>query len=76
MERNYGNDNKFHKIMRKARHNMPLVHMVNKLDKDILNSGSKYIIENDKFIIEDINIISNNIKESVIRNKYNKVYKI
>lgn len=69
-------NDKFHKIMLKARYNMPLVHMVNKLDKDILNSGSKYIIENDKFIIEDMNIICNDIKESVIRNKYNKVYKI
>lgn len=62
---------KLHKIIRKLRYNMPVVHMVNKLDKDILNSGSKYIIE-----IEEINIISNDIKESVIRNRYNKVYKI
>ena len=67
---------KFHKIMRKARYNMPVVCMVNKLDKDIINSGSKYIIENDKLIIEDMNIICNDIKESVIRNRYNKVYKI
>ena len=62
---------KLYSVMRKVRYNMPVVHMVNKLDKDILNSGSKYIIE-----IEDINIISNDIKESVIRNRYNKVYKI
>lgn len=62
---------KLYSVMRKVRYNMPVVHMVNKLDKDILNSGSKYIIE-----IEEINIISNDIKESVIRNRYNKVYKI
>ena len=67
---------KLHGIIRKARYNMPVVHIVRKLDKDILNSGSKYIIENDKLIIEDMNIISNDIKESVIRNRYNKVYKI
>lgn len=67
---------KFHKIMWKARHNMPVVRMVNKLDKDILNIASKSIIENDKLIIEEINIIFNDMKESVIRNRYNKVYKI
>ena len=62
-----------HKIMRKARYNMPVVHMDNKLDKDILTMVSKSIIQNDKFIIEDMNIICNDIKESVIRNKYNKI---
>ena len=67
---------KLYTVMRKARYNMPVVHIVNKLEKNILNSGSKYIIENDKLIIEDMNIISNDIKESVIRNRYNKVYKI
>jgi len=67
---------KLHDIMLKVRYNMPVVHIVRKLDKDIINSGSKYIIENDKVIIEDMNIICNEIKESVIRNRYNKVYKI
>ena len=69
-------NDKFHKIMRKARYNMPVVYMVNKLDKDIINSGLKYIIENDNLIIEEINIICNDMKESVIRNRFNKVYKI
>jgi hypothetical protein len=52
---------------------MPLVHMDNKLDKDILTMVSKSIIQNDKFIIEDMNIIWNDIKDSVIKNKYNKI---
>lgn len=67
---------KLHTVMLKTRYNMPVVHMVNKLDRDILNSGLKYIIENQNLIIEDINIICNDIKESVIRNRYKNVYKI
>jgi hypothetical protein len=69
-------DDKLLKILHKARYNMPVVYIVNKLDKDILDIASKNIIENNKLIIENMNIICNDIKESVIRNKYNKVYKI
>lgn len=69
-------DNKLYKIMRKVRYNMPVVHIVNKLDKDILDIASKNIIENNKLIIENMNIICNDIKESVIQNKYKKIYKI
>ena len=65
---------KLHKIIRKLRYNMPVVHMVNKLDKDIIGMVSKYTIDYDKFIIDDINIICNDIQDSVIQNK--KVYKI
>jgi hypothetical protein len=50
--------------------------IVNKLEKDILDIVSKNIIQNDKFTIEDMNMITNNIKDSLIQNKYNKVYKI
>lgn len=67
---------KLYNIMRKARYNMPVVHIVNKLEKDILDIVSKNIIQNDKFIIEDINTITNNIKESIIYNKYQRVFKI
>jgi hypothetical protein len=64
---------KLYTVIRKARYNMSVVHMDNKLEKDILDIVSKNIIQNDKFIIEDMNIICNDIKESVIRNKYNKI---
>ena len=66
---------KLYTVMRKVRYNMPVVHIVNKLEKGMLDIVSKNIIEKME-IIEDINIISNNIKESVIQNKYNRVFKI
>lgn len=69
-------NDRFHKILLKARYNMPVVYEVNKLDKYMLSVISRNILENDKLVIENLNIISNNIKDSVIRNKYNKVYKI
>lgn len=69
-------NDKFHKILLKARYNMPVVYKINKLDKYILSMVSRNILENDKFVIESINIIFNDIKDSVIRNKYKKVYKI
>lgn len=67
---------KLYTVMRKARYNMPVVHIVNKLEKAILDIVSKNIIQNDKFTIEDINIITNNINDSLIQKYNNKVYKI
>lgn len=69
-------NDKFHKILLKVRYNMPVVYEVNKLDKYMLSVVSRDLLENDKLVIENINIICNDIQDSVIRNKYNKVYKI
>ena len=47
---------KLQDIMLKVRYNMTVVHIVNRLEKDMLDIVSKNIIEKMR-IIEDINII-------------------
>lgn len=69
-------NDRFHKILLKVRYNMSVVYFIRKLDKDILSAFSGTITLNDKLEIENINIISNGIKDSVIKNKYKQVYKI
>lgn len=63
---------KVYKAMLKARYNMPVVYFVRELDKHILDMVSRTILENDKFIIEDFNNISNTISNSlIIQSEYN-----
>lgn len=70
-------NDKLHKIMFKSRYNMPVVYFVRELDKHILNIVSGTILENDKLVIQNFNLVSNTISNSlIIQSKYNKVYKI
>ena len=63
-------------IMRKVELTIPLARFDCDLEKYIKSMISKRIIKNNKRVIENINIISNGIRDSVIENKYYQVYKI
>ena len=63
-------------IMRKVELTIPLARFDCDLEKYIIGMISKRIIKNNKRVIENINIISNGIRDDVIKNKYNKDYKI
>lgn len=76
------NDNKVNKIRISSKFNTTRTKFYNRLEKELREYVSDDVIyshtywnENDK-LTQDINTVKDSIRDSVIRNKYKKVYKI